>query len=214
MWVVATTEERVELSATARSIGASIRKNPRYQARHFRLTEAETYTTEGCRATKLIRTAIDIARTHGFPEGLVAFDWLLRVGVDTQHIRRQIEAMGRFKGARIARQCLAHATPLSESPYESLARALLIAAHFDPVPQFSVGRYRADLGIDGWLLIEIDGDSKYEYGTAETIRKENDRKKQIENQGYRVLRYRPGFLLKNPQGFLNEVKTAYTTRVS
>ncbi|WP_245945502.1 endonuclease domain-containing protein [Corynebacterium senegalense] len=208
MWVVALTGEKVELASTSRWIAPSVRRNPEYEARHFRLAEKDTYAGEGYRATRLTRTAIDIARLHGFAEGLIAFDWLLRAGAERRSVGRAIASMGRVKGNALARRCLRHATALSESPFESLARALLIEAGFDPQPQHSVGAYRADLAIDGWLLIEIDGDSKYEEDTAETIKRENDRKKRIENQGYKILRYRPAELLANPTDFVSDVEAA------
>lgn len=212
MWVVALTEEKVEVTMPGAKVGPSVRKNPGYKAYHFNLHERETYDADGYRATRMIRTAIDIARLHGFAEGLIACDWLLRVGGDKADIEREIRRMGRFKGAGTVRRCLRHATALSESPFESLARALLIEAGLDPRPQWRVGRYRADLALDGWLLIEIDGDGKYGSDTAETIKRENDRKKRIENQGYRIMRYRPVELLNNPATFVEEVRAALSKR--
>ncbi|SDL79473.1 Protein of unknown function [Corynebacterium mycetoides] len=215
MWVLPLTDEKVELAGLKGNLAPSVRANPNYALRRFRLTPRETYELNGVRATRLTRTAIDIARSHGFCEGLVAFDWLLRAGVDKTSIRSEIRRMGRFKGAPVARMCLKHATELSESPYESYARALLIEAGFAPVPQFGVGHYRADLSVGERVLIEIDGDVKYAEDTAARIKKENDRKKRIENQGYAVLRYRPGFLHNNPRAFVQEVQAAlHTTRVS
>ncbi|SDR93292.1 endonuclease domain-containing protein [Corynebacterium timonense] len=208
MWVVALTEERVELAMPGASLGPSVRKNPGYKAYHFNLHQSETYESDGYRATRLTRTAIDIARLHGFAEGLVAFDWLLRSGGTKRDVEREVRRMGRFKGVRTVRRCLRHATALSESPFESLARALLIEAGLNPQPQYSIGAYRADLCIGGWLLIEIDGDSKYETDTAEVIKRENDRKKRIENQGYTIMRYRPKELLAHPATFIAEVTAA------
>ena len=208
MWVVALTEERVELAMPGSGLGPSVRRNPGYKTYHLNLRHSETYESDGYRATRLIRTAIDIARLHGFAEGLLAFDWLLRSGGEKRDIEREVRRMGRFKGVRTVRWCLRHATALSESPYESLARALLIEAGLDPQPQHSVGAYRADLAIDGWLLIEIDGDSKYEEDTVETIKRENDRKKRIENRGYTILRYRPKDLVADPDMFIAEVTAA------
>ncbi|MDY5785204.1 DUF559 domain-containing protein [Corynebacterium sp.] len=215
MWVVALTDEKVELAMPGSGIGPSVRNNPGYRTYHLNLCPTETYEADGYRATRLTRTAIDIARLHGFAEGLIAFDWLLRSGQDIRDIELEVRRMGRFKGVRTVRRCLRHATELSESPFESLARALLIEAGFDPQPQWRVGTYRADLAIEGWLLIEIDGDSKYVTDTAEVIKRENDRKKRIENQGYKIMRYRPRDLLVDPAKFIDEVAAAlYTTRVS
>lgn len=208
MWVVALTPEKVEIASTRGNIGPTLRRNPDYIVRRFRLSPRETYEHDGVKATRLARTAIDIARLHGFVEGLIAFDWLLHTGTDRAVILKEIQRMGHFHGKNTALRCLRHATALSESPFESLARALLIEAGLDPQPQHSVGAYRADLAIDGWLLIEIDGDAKYEEDTVETIKRENDRKKRIENQGYTILRFRPQELLANPLGFLSDVEAA------
>ena len=208
MWVVALTPEKVELAGRAGNVGPSLRNNPRYSIRRFRLHRSAVYSNHGLRATALIRTAIDIARLYGFCEGLIAFDWLLRAGVERADIAVEMTRMGRFKGCVSARRCLAHATDLSESPYESLARAILIDAGMRPVPQVNIGAYRADLQVGAAVLVEIDGEVKYARDTAEVIKKENDRKKRIENRGYRILRYRPVDLLRNPAQFIAEVRRA------
>lgn len=208
MWVVALSPEKVELASCTGNVGPSLRSNPRYLVRRFRLPRRSTYRKHGIRATALIRSAIDIARLHGFHEGLVAFDWLLRAGADRDDIAAEIIRMGRFKGCATARRCLQHATELSESPYESLARAILIDAGFQPTPQFSVKNFRVDLSVGGGVLIEIDGDGKYADDTAGVIKRENDRKKRIENLGYRILRYRPAELLHEPARFITEVRRA------
>ncbi len=215
MWVVALTPEKVEVASPKGSVGPSLRSNPDYAVKRFRLSERQTYEHEGVKATVSARTAIDIARLHGFVEGLVAFDWVLRVGLRRSMVLKELQRMGPFQGKEVVVRCLQYATDLSESPFESLARALLIEAGYDPEPQHVIGSYRADLVVDGWLLIEIDGDSKYEHDTELTIKRENDRKKRIENKGYKVLRYRPKDLLSNPAGFVEEVRAAFqTTRVS
>lgn len=153
----------------------------------------------GVRVTNPARTCLDIARLHGFAQGLVAVDSALRAGlVSLEDLKETRAAMARMKGPIPMRMVVEHAYAGSESPYESLLRALIIERipTATVYPQFRVlGKYRADLCIDGWLIVEVDGDTKYDgtYGKApETVVKEQMRRqREIENQQFTVLRFGP-----------------------
>ena len=157
-----------------------------------------------------IRTFIDIARYHGFLEGLIAADYLLRRGIERDAIEKEIRKMGRAKGIGVARRCLEHAIPNSDSAYESLARGLLIEAGIGPVvAQAQIERYFADLLVQGWLIIEIDGEIKYERDDAgEVWKKEFSRQKRIGNKGYVILRFESKLLREQPHVFIAEVRAA------
>ena len=86
-------------------------------------------------------------------------------------------------------------------PYESYLRALIV----ERFPQVKIepqkpllGKYRADLCLDGWLVVEVDGDSKYEgtSGKAPThvVKQQIKRQRALENRGYLVLRFGPSDL--------------------
>jgi len=208
MWVIAASEEKIELTLPSRGVSRSRAGSSRYEFRHSRLRDDETIVYEGHAVTSPIRTFIDIARTHGFVEGLIAADYLLRRGIERDDILRGIQKMGRAKGIATARRCLEHAIPNSESPYESLARGLLIEAGIGPVQaQYRIDQYSADLLVHGWLIIEIDGEKKYDGPDAENVRqKEFNRQKWMGNRGYVFLRYPPWFVREHPDRFLSEVR--------
>ena len=208
IWVVAGTEEKVEVSLPSRGVSRSRMDSGNYEFRHSRIQPSEVAVYEGHAVTGPIRTFIDIARYHGFLEGLIAADYLLRRGIERSEILRGIQKMGRTKGIKTARRCLEHAIPNSDSPYESLARGLLIEADIGPIqPQFKVGKYSVDLLIGSWLAIEIDGEKKYSGPDAEKVRQDEfNRQKLIANRGYVFLRYAPWFVRKYPDRFLAEVR--------
>lgn len=210
MWVIAAGEERVEVALPSRGSSKERRESGRYKFHHSSLRADEQLVYEGHRVTNPIRTFIDIARHHGFVEGLIAADYLLRRGKNRSDIEHAIRRMGRAKGIAVARRCLAHAIDNSDSPYESLARALLIEAGIGPVAaQAKIERYYADLLVKGWLIIEIDGEIKYEGNDVdEVLRAERHRQKRIGNKGYVFLRFSPSFLRKHPEKFIAEVRAA------
>ncbi len=122
-------------------------------------------------------------------------------------------ALGRVKGVATARAVVAATVVDSESPWESYAhnvlrahvyartqqqragvglprrlrinhgRALLLRAGIHVRTQYVVGTYRADWASDGWLLIEIDGDVKYQDKPVEAIRAEHRRQKELPTFG-------------------------------
>ena len=209
MWVVATTPETIELALTSGKASPSRSQQNRYTYRYGTLRDSEIERVRGAALTSAIRTFIDIARYHGFAEGLVAADCLLRNGFTKQAIRQYIASLGRKKGIAVARRCLHHAVANSESPYESYARALLIEAGIHDIrTQFQIGRFRPDLCIGGWLLVEIDGRAKYEGDDGQRlVYKDLARQREIENQGYVFRRVSPEFLLKYPDRFVADILT-------
>lgn len=115
----------------------------------------------GVRVTNPARTCLDIARLHGFTEGLVAVDSALRAGlVSIEELKETRAAMARMKGPIPMTMAIKHACAGSESPYESLLRALIIEKipAASVYPQFRVlGKYRADLSSMGGSLSRLMG---------------------------------------------------------
>lgn len=214
IWVVSRTAETVELTLPSRGSSPRRRSRGGFTYRCSKLRADEVLTYEGQRVTTPIRTFIDIARHHGFVEGLIAADYLLHRGKSRDEIERELRLMGPARGIAIARRCLKHAIEISQSAYESLARALLIEAGVEGViAQMEIDGRFVDLCIDGWLLIEIDGDVKYDGEAGELAwRQEMARQKQIGNHGYVFLRYTPEFLLRHPEQFVDEVRSALESR--
>lgn len=213
MWVVATTEEKIEITSQSGSAPPSRLRSGRFVYRYTALREDEVSLVDGCRVTRGIRTFADIARFHGFEEGLVAVDSLLRRGFTTEMVAAELGTLGRLRNIKTVRECLRHATALSDSPYESYARALLIAAGILGIEvQVEIRGYRVDLLIDGWLVIEIDGNVKYDGPDAERVRQaEFLRQKRVGNEGFYFLRYAPEYIRRNPRLFVDEVKSTLET---
>lgn len=213
MWVVAATEEKIEITSWSGSAPPSRLRSGRFVYRYTALRDDEVSEVDGCRVTRGVRTFVDIARFHGFEEGVVAVDSLLRQGFTTGMVAAELEKMGRLKKIKVARECLRHANALSESAYESYARALLIAAQISGIEvQVEIRGYRVDILIDGWLVIEIDGNVKYDGPDAERVRQaEFLRQKRVGNEGYYFLRYAPEYIRRNPRSFVDEVKNTLET---
>ncbi len=215
MWVVATSEETVELMLPSGGVPQRSRWSEGVSYHRGALAPHEIGYIEaygGFAVTMPIRTAIDIATRHGFAEGLVAFDWLLASRTTTRdELEATVDAMRGKKGVAVVRKALAHAVANSQSPYESYARALLICAGLAPSTQAPIGPYLVDLLI-GRVVIEVDGEVKYDDATyrplAETLRREREREVQIQNSGYVVRRVKPADLLRDPDGFVAGVITA------
>ena len=215
MWVVATSEETVELMLPSGGVPQRSRWAEGVSYHRGALAPHEIGYIEaygGFAVTMPIRTAIDIATRHGFAEGLVAFDWLLASRKVTRgELEATVDAMRGKKGVEVVRKALAHAVANSQSPYESYARALLICAGLAPSTQAPIGPYLVDLLI-GRVVIEVDGEVKYDDATyrplAETLRREREREVQIQNSGYVVRRVKPADLLRDPDGFVAGVITA------
>lgn len=215
MWVVATSEETVELMLPSGGVPQRSRWAEGVSYHRGALAPHEIGYIEaygGFAVTMPIRTAIDIATRHGFAEGLVAFDWLLASRKVTRgDLEATVDAMRGKKGVAVVRKALAHAVANSQSPYESYARALLICAGLAPSTQAPIGPYLVDLLI-GRVVIEVDGEVKYDDATyrplAETLRREREREVQIQNSGYVVRRVKPADLLRDPDGFVAGVITA------
>ena len=215
MWVVATSEETVELMLPSGGVPQRSRWSEGVSYHRGALAPHEIGYIEaygGFAVTMPIRTAIDIATRHGFAEGLVAFDWLLASRKVTRgELEATVDAMRGKKGVAVVRKALAHAVANSQSPYESYARALLICAGLAPSTQAPIGPYLVDLLI-GRVVIEVDGKVKYDGTTyrpvAETLLREREREVQIQNSGYVVRRVKPADLLRDPDGFVAGVMAA------
>lgn len=169
--------------------------------------------------TSLFRTFMDIARFDGFLHALVAADYLVKFKDFTpDSLQRKVATSKRFRGIAAARRAAECCSTRPDSAPESYARALLIADGYTDIQAnveiYAGGRrYRVDIIIDGWLVIEIDGAVKYDgetFGkTDDVLRKEKRRENDLTNAGKRVLRFPPYDLEHNPAQFLKLVRDAY-----
>ena len=112
------------------------------------------------------RTAVDIAREHGFRHGAVACDSAMRAGVTRRELELAVEPMWCWPGVTAAREAVDFADPRAESVAETLGRDLVCELGLGDVePQFEVvidGRtYFCDLRV-GRHVFEVDGRIKYQ----------------------------------------------------
>ncbi len=129
-----------------------------------RLGLLQAEVLDGVRTTGLARTALDLAREHGFVHGVVACDAALDRGVSLAELEAELALMTYWPGVTRARAALAAADGGAESPGESLTRLLLLELGLgEPETQFpiQVGDrvYWADLRL-GCHLVEFDGELK------------------------------------------------------
>ncbi|WP_257162623.1 endonuclease domain-containing protein [Corynebacterium cystitidis] len=194
MWVVSLGEEAVELSNPNGNIPSRQRRQPGLSYHGFQLLSEDIDTAVGVKVTVPPRTAVDVARLHGYHEGLIACDWVLANGFTKAELREAADGLGRVRGIRHIRHCIEHAPSLSQSSYESLLRSVLID---EALTQFrlqaEIGPYYVDILLLDFLVIEVDGSAKYNDDAtfAEVRRKEMHREKYIRNLGYWVLRFTP-----------------------
>ncbi|MET3453220.1 hypothetical protein [Curtobacterium sp. 1544] len=125
------------------------------------------FRADDLRVTNSERTAVDLAMTLPFLDGVVALDRLLRLGADVQTIQDGIERRSR-RGRRRALRSLAFADGAADTPGESVARVRL--DEYGAPPPVTQHRFRERghpaIVVDLWLpdlgvAIEFDGEVKY-----------------------------------------------------
>ena len=130
-----------------------------------RLGLLDAPVVDGLRATGLARTALDLAREHGYIAGVAACDAVLPRGVTVVELEEQLALMWSWPGVRTARAAVEAADLGAESLGESLLRVVLEELDLGPVQtQFPVvvdGRvFWSDLRV-GRHLFEFDGLLKF-----------------------------------------------------
>jgi len=113
----------------------------------------------------LARTAVDVAREHGFTNGVAACDAVLRRGVPRTALEDAAEAMWSWRHVRTVREVVAMADSGAVNAFESAGRVLVL--------ELGIGRPIIDAGLtDGrrtvWCdlrvgrhVFELDGRLKY-----------------------------------------------------
>lgn len=146
---------------------------------------------EGVAVTGAARTVVDIARSSGFVEGLLAADAALGLQICTTSDLDAEVAKVSGNGIRAARAVVELADAGAESPGESLSRAVMYLAGL-PQPKLQVPVSDAE-GLIGWGdfgwdddIGEFDGRSKYGLGAgapADALWKEKLREDRMRRVG-------------------------------
>jgi hypothetical protein len=125
------------------------------------------FRADDLQVTGFDRTAVDLAMTLSFLDGVVALDRLLRLGADVQTVRDGIERRS-TRGRRRALRSLGFADSAADTPGESVARVRL--DEYGAPRAVTQHRFRErghpDIVVDLWLpdvgvAIEFDGEVKY-----------------------------------------------------
>lgn len=104
---------------------------------------------DGLPVLPLTRTAVDIAREHGYAAGLVAMDGALRLGATRAELREVRDGMARWPGITSVDAAIADADPGAETAGETLSRVPVTALGIGPArTQFPV---LLEDGTTAWL---------------------------------------------------------------
>jgi hypothetical protein len=107
--------------------------------RHRDLLPLCVERVDGLVTTSYARTAIDIARWHGYRHGLVAIDSVRRLGVPKSDLEAELERMRHHPHIARAHAAVADSDPRSESVLETLGRELVASLGIGDVrTQFAV----------------------------------------------------------------------------
>ena len=134
---------------------------------HLSRRQPPIQISSGLPVTGLARTAIDLAREHGFSTGVTACDAALRRGVTADELDAELEEMSCWPYVTRARAAVDHADAGAENVAESLARLLVceVAPELGrPRTQFPI-RTRSGVAwcdlVLGCHVFEFDGRVKY-----------------------------------------------------
>jgi very-short-patch-repair endonuclease len=193
-----------ELTATIAATSGARRSVTVFRARLPVGDRAEWF---GAPMTIVARTIVDLARIDRM-QGLVAADAALHERlVTTSDLARQLEGCAGWPGAARAREVLAAASSLAESPLETLTRLCLLDAGLpSPELQVRIGRDRVDmLWRHERVVVEADGRLKYR---DDELWKEKRRQERIERLGFRVVRVLWADVVDHPDETAARVRAA------
>jgi len=133
---------------------------------HLAMRPPVVETIAGLPVTGLARTAMDLAREHGYECGAAAADRAMRWGVIADDFDDVLSGMTSWPGVTRARRAAVVADPGADTPGETLTRLMLLELGIGiPITQFPVpvsdGVAWCDLRV-GRHIVEFDGRRKYQ----------------------------------------------------
>ena len=151
------------------------------------------------RITTIERTYVDILRLYGARYALIFIEGAMnQKNISKSQMVALVQALGDSQWIRKALALLQLAYDNVQSVYETLARFNLITSGINTItsviPQVRIrGRnsnYYPDLLINNWLIVEVDGDCKYQTDTLPVLLQERARERELLRRGYGILRIR------------------------
>lgn len=216
IWVMPTKEEVIELGARGGGVPSKSQWPDRTVYLYGQVPDIDVRKLDALggsgeepkiRLTARARTAVDIARMHGARHGVVAMDSLYRLEAGVPDaIESTLDRLAGKRGIAQARRAFELSTHISESPFESLIRVLMIEDGIPAKPQMWIGHYvRVDF-LWGQLVIEVDGYMKYEDKPHEAVMAQLKRENWIREQGYEVVRLFTSEILRDPAGCIRRIR--------
>jgi hypothetical protein len=130
-----------------------------------RIDDLDVTERRGFLVTSMARTAVDIARLHGFEDGTVAADAALRLGATRSELTTMLERCRSWPNNTQARQAVRVADGGAETVGETLTRLLVLELDIgEPETQFKITDGHRTAYVDirvGRHLFEFDGRVKY-----------------------------------------------------
>ena len=194
--------DQLERVWATRPAGGNGRRGPVLHLRRCRLSADDIVVIHGVAVTSLVRTATDLARLLGIEWAVIVADASLRLGLDRPELIEEAERARAWPGGARALSAARFASPLAESPLESVSRLQLHRLGYPPATlQFEVRSgcavvATADFGWEDERLIgECDG--KVKYGQllrpgetpADAVMREKRREERIRSAGYWIARW-------------------------
>lgn len=143
-------------------VGTHLRYDVQHHTAPFR--DADRTEIAGLTCLAPARTALDIAREHGFRQGIVAADSAMRLGATRSSLVAVREQMRNWPHATVLDDVIASVSQDSDSPGETLARILVCSLGFGvPEPQFGITADGRTVWCDlrlGRHIVEFDGKVK------------------------------------------------------
>lgn len=179
-----------------------------------RLPATDVVTVGGLRAPTGERTLLDCARLLPFTDAVVLADQAHRFGLTRTRLEERLPEWAGRRGVRRAQRVLESMDARSESVGETLTR-LMLAESGLPSPELQwvivsrTGTYRADFAWpDHRLVLEFDGESKYDDAPATVIRNERRREVEIQELGWAVIRVGWHDVVRTPAATVDRIEAA------
>lgn len=172
---------------------------PQIRYLYGNLPEEHYEIADDIRTTTIERTYVDLLRLYGARCALIFAEAAMhQKKISKREFVTQVSELGDSRWIRAALALLKKAYDNIQSVYETIARYKLTTANIKQitsiVPQAKLpdpGQiYIPDLLINNWLIVEIDGDSKYENDPLRTLISERRRERELLRRGYGILRFK------------------------
>lgn len=184
-----------------------------------RLLDGETERADGMPVTTAARTAFDLGRRLPVGAAVPRIDALMNAtGVTVEEIAALAAAHRGVRGTRALGESLSLVDGGAESPYESMARMLLVQNGF-PRPQTQIRVLaangvvvaRLDMGWRQWR-VGVDFDGAHHWTDPRQRNRDLERYAQLQELGWTDIRLNSGMLHHAPRRFLGRVGAALMAR--